>query len=244
MSQLEIKSENHQQQPKAPSSSNSKEGPGKQPKPSSPRKIASCRANGAQSHGPTTPEGQQISAANLGILKHGMLAQTVVLPSESKERFEHLVDQLLAEHQPLTRTELNLVENMAVARWRRMRTWSIQRNDLTREIVKHEKNTSAPAAAAIAFRALSDQSNSFSNAHRYETSYDRQYKSALRELTNLRNNRHSSVEGFTVRSTANSSTWDADTLNGQIANQHVEFRPEPNPISEHSTQPEDAASQV
>ena len=196
MSQLEIKSEDRQQQPKVPSSSNSKEGRGKQPKPSSGRKIASSRANGAQPRGPTTPEGEQISAAN-GILKHGMLAQTMVLPCESKE----LVDQLLAAHQPLTLTELDLVENMAVARWRQMRTWSIQRNGLTREIVKHERYASTPrAAAAIGFRALSDQSNSFNNAHRYETSYDRQYKSALRELTNLRTHSHSSVECFTVRS--------------------------------------------
>ena len=99
---------------------------------------------------------------------------------------------------------------MIVARWRLLRTWSYQRNELAREITKHDKNSTAPSAAAIAFRALSDQSNAYANSHRYETSYDRQFKNCLRELTKMRLLRDRSSQSATVHNSIDSSTFDAD----------------------------------
>ena len=43
-----------------------------------------------------------------------------------------------------------------------------------------------PSAAAIAFRSLADNSRSLDLVHRYETSYDRQFLRALRQLKTLR----------------------------------------------------------
>ena len=84
-------------------------------KSSSPRRIAASRANGAKSTGPTTAPGQAALAASPRNFKNGMLAQTVVLESKSKPRFDQLVEALIAEHYPTTKSEHSLVEMMAVA---------------------------------------------------------------------------------------------------------------------------------
>jgi hypothetical protein len=188
-----------------------------QHKPSSPRRIPASRAAAARN------------------FKHGMLAQTVVLESESKPRFEELVDDLIAEHRPVTKSEQALVETMAVARWRQMRTWSMQKNDLEREIAKHQSTVSAPMAAAIAFRALSDNSNSLSTGLRYETAYERQFKSALREFNVLKDKRGSQDDEIPqVPFSMASSTWDAESFAEEDPGGKVILPFDPNPTNEHS----------
>ena len=161
------------------------------PKPaSSPRKLASARANGAKSHGPTTPEGLAICATTSKNFRHGMLAQTVVLASESRDRFEALVEEYLAEYHPATKSERDLVETLAAARWRMLRVLCVQKTDFDLEVARHQSNSagtrhSPPVAATLAFRSLSDKGNSLGITNRYETSYERQYHRALRELKKI-----------------------------------------------------------
>lgn len=157
---------------------------------SSPRKLASARANGSKSHGPTTPEGLAICAATSKNFRHGMLAQTVVLASESRDRFESLIDEYLAEYCPITKSERDLVETLAAARWRMLRVLCVQKNDFDLEVARHQSNStgtrhSPPVAATLAFRSLSDKGNSLGNTNRYETAYERQYHRALRELKKI-----------------------------------------------------------
>jgi len=153
---------------------------------SSPRRIAASRANGAESHGPTTSEGLAICAAAKGNLRHGLLSQTVVLASESRARFEALLDEYLNQYRPANYEERNLVEIMTSARWRQMRAVCFQKNDLDIEIAKQQSAAIArhipPVAATLAFRALMDNSNGLSNAIRDETSFERQFNRTLREL--------------------------------------------------------------
>ncbi len=197
------------------------------------------RANGAFSTRPATTAGQAASDAAPKNFRHGMLAQTVVLASESRARFEELVDALIAEHRPSTKTERALIDNMAVARWRQMRTWSIQKNDLDREIAMHQSTVTTPAtaavAAAIAYRNLNDSGNTLSNAIRHEITFERQFNRSLRDLKFLKSTSENTAESFGVP-TSNVSTWESgtETFDNQISEpEDLQF--DPSPANEHSS---------
>jgi hypothetical protein len=158
---------------------------------SSQRRIQSSQANGARSRGPVTTAGKLAIAAHQQ--RHGMLAQTVVLTGESEERFLALLSSFVAQYNPRNEAEHALVENLCVARWRQLRTWSIQKSDFDREMAK----STGPAVhrAAVAFRNLADNSRSMDLVQRYEAGYDRQFLRALKVLETTQAKR-SGDDGF------------------------------------------------
>jgi hypothetical protein len=93
------------------------------------RRILASRANGAKSRGPVTLEGKRASAMNA--VRHGLTAQTVVLSNESKDEFETLLSEYTEKFQPQDRFEADLVQEMAVAKWRQQRVWSMEAPQLT-----------------------------------------------------------------------------------------------------------------
>jgi hypothetical protein len=117
------------------------------------QQIAS-RTNGAKSHGPITAEGKQASARNS--LNHGFNSKRVVLPGESQEEFDELLASYLDEHQPETPTERTLIENMAVARWRQQRVWTLETAGLTSEMrrPRYIEGEDPETQAFVAFRTL------------------------------------------------------------------------------------------
>ncbi len=155
------------------------------------RQKQAARANGAKSRGPVTPEGKLASSRNA--TTHGILSGTVVLTGESEERFHALLADLHAELQPQTTVELTLVETMAVARWRQMRIWGIEKANMEHQMRAEAAaggEDGAPAdepatRCALAFRTLSDDSHSLDLINRYESRYDRQYLRAHRRFLAL-----------------------------------------------------------
>jgi hypothetical protein len=167
------------------------------------RQKQAARANGAKSRGPNTPEGKLASSRNA--MTHGILSGTIVLKGESEERFNALLANLHAELQPQTTVEVTLVENMAVARWRQMRIWGMEKAIMEHEIraqseargsqedVGDDTFTGTEDGAcvdnatrcALAFRTLSDDSRSLELINRYESRYDRQYLRAHRRFMEL-----------------------------------------------------------
>jgi hypothetical protein len=151
---------------------------------SSQRRIQSSRANGAKSRGPVTPAGRLKSSRNN--LRHGLLAEAVVLDEEKPEAFFELLADLTREHNPQTETQRILVETMAIARWRLTRLWSIERETLQAEIQKHDPAEHSPSArAALAFRGLADQARILDILNRHESRLDRQYARSLNLLMKL-----------------------------------------------------------
>jgi hypothetical protein len=154
------------------------------------RKLAS-RANGKKSTGPITEEGQRIASRNA--LRHGMLAASIVLDGESKDRFLDLLNSLIEELEPADSWESAMVENMAIARWRQMRVWGMEKANLTQEILKQESAAlpgeapkDLPTKAALAFRALSDSSRSLDLFNRYETCFYRMYSRSMDRIEERR----------------------------------------------------------
>ncbi|MBV9398904.1 MAG: hypothetical protein JO062_13055 [Bryobacterales bacterium] len=148
-------------------------------------KSKTARQNGARSKGPVTPEGKAASSQNS--IRHGMLSQTVVLEGESKDLFEQLLTSITTEIQPRTPIETGLVERMAIAHWRQMRTWAVQKASLDVEMARPENTSgSKPARFAGVFKSLSDNSNLLNLVNCYESSFERSYYRALSYLMKLR----------------------------------------------------------
>jgi hypothetical protein len=161
---------------------------------STERQIQASRANGAKSRGPVSAEGKRHSSRNA--TTHGLLAGTIVIKGESVDRFLNLVATLYKEFQPKTPFEKSLIDDMAAARWRRMRIWAMEKAGMEAEMRKQagscqpEAPSIDPAArAALAFRSLSDTSRSLDLINRYDSRYQREYLRAHRRFLEVRDRR-------------------------------------------------------
>ena len=152
-------------------------------------KSDTARNNGAQSHGPITPEGKATSAPNS--LRHGLTAKAVVLPDESQEDFEALRDAYIERFQPTDQVELDLVESMAASRWRLRRVTSIESGILADGLKiadRHEQEH----RLAYAFKTNGE---SLAKLTRYENSLNRAFDRALKQLQLLQKSRLSPPVG-------------------------------------------------
>jgi hypothetical protein len=149
---------------------------------STERQIHASRSNRAKSHGPKTPEGKPASPRNAII--HGLLSGTVILEGESIERFRELLAAFHEELEPRTPVESSFVENMAVIRWRQLRVWGMEKAttdyEIRRQTGASETAEDSATIAALAFRALRDNSHSLELLNRYEARFDRRYLRAHR----------------------------------------------------------------
>jgi hypothetical protein len=176
---------------------------------SSSLRIEASRANGAKSRGPVTEDGKRASSANSAkstgpvtpegksqssqnAIRHGLLSDSIVLDDESAERFGIVLSLLEEELMPATGIEQRFVETMALAHWRQLRLWTVEKVQIDREARKqyierygqefnrdNEVDDRPVTFAALAFRAMSDESRALELVGRLDARYDRQYKSAL-----------------------------------------------------------------
>jgi len=131
---------------------------------SSELKSETSRINGAKSHGPKTPEGKEASSRNS--LKHGLTSRkTFILQSESVDDYRAMVAEHIAIHQPATPPEKELVQQMAIARWRIRRFVAAETVLFDCEMIRNEAavnkefaTTDADVHLAMAIRSLADES--------------------------------------------------------------------------------------
>ena len=119
----------------------------------SEKRSQAARINGARSRGPITPEGKAISSRNA--LRHGLLADIVVLSNEGAKAFEGVFQMLIERFSPVDDIELSAIEEMAAAHWRLRRVMSMERALLDTAILKTPDEDSAEQLAA----AFSDPAN-------------------------------------------------------------------------------------
>jgi hypothetical protein len=184
---------------------------------SSKRKIIASRANGAKSHGPTTPDGKKRSSQNA--IQHGLLAQCLLLTGEDAKNFDILIQNHQRRFQPVDGIEFGLIEEMCAAYWRLHRVWTIETFTLNQQIATQPAGSpvlrvvgASSELAALPGTAL---------MQRYETRLQNMYARAIRT--------------FKVLKTIPVPD-DYDDFPDQDAPPNIELPKEPSPISEHPSQ--------
>jgi hypothetical protein len=154
----------------------------------SEKQKAASRANGARSRGPVTSEGKL--RARRSNVERGMLARTVVLEGESLPRFHALMTSLQEELKPETTIENLLIHKMAVAHWRLMRVWGMERSGASHALGESgpPESPDAPTRDALAF------GKSAANLNEYEMRFDRQFTRALDRFERFRATRTRHVQ--------------------------------------------------
>jgi hypothetical protein len=162
---------------------------------SSELKSETSRINGAKSHGPKTPEGKETSSRNA--IKHGLTTRsTILLQCESPDEFQAFLAEHIEIHQPVTAPEKELVDQMAIARWRIRRFVAAETVLLDCEMIRNQAAVQKEFATldsdvhiAMAIRSLADDSRALSLMSRYEARHQRTHDkayAALRELQQAR----------------------------------------------------------
>ena len=157
----------------------------------SERQFEANRANAQKSTGPKTPEGK--AAVRLNGLKHGLAAETILVPGEDPAKFQALLDDYIAEYQPATPTDEFLVRQLVMADWRMARLHRIegsyynlnQKMQLNPGSLNYSELTDAERLASD-FSFSSSKLGTLFNLHRYEQRLERSAKIAREELNRRR----------------------------------------------------------
>jgi hypothetical protein len=159
----------------------------------SEKQIQANRRNTQKSTGPNTPEGK--SAVRHNALKHGLLAEDVLLLGEDRDELRELSERLIAELRPEGELEDSLVEQIIAARWRLRRLRLVETGIFNREISRATSGALAPTHSQTTMLGLSfirdaNGANAFSKLSRYEIPIERSFYRALHELQRLQAARH------------------------------------------------------
>jgi hypothetical protein len=141
--------------------------------------------------GPKTPEGKARSARNA--LRHGLTGNSVVLPSEDPAKFQLLLEDHVREFDPDNTTQMDLVHEMAVCRWRLQRIATMETCMFEINMARTErasnaefKNPDVDTRMTLAFMHMCETGRSFTNLRRYETAITRRSHQLLAELKTLK----------------------------------------------------------
>lgn len=176
-----------------------------------PDRPTTSRANGAISHGPTTPEGKVTSSRNA--LRHGLSANKLVLPSESQPAYRKLLQDYFDHFKPTTGVERELVYTMALARWRLRRLSTIEVNMYSNQLFtcreqirKDLPNPDPQEALAWAFKFLGNNSTGFAMMLRYESTLTRTHDRAFKQVEAVRAKKQNEPTVLPAQSNATPTT--------------------------------------
>lgn len=91
---------------------------------SSLKQIEADRLNALKSTGPQTEEGKRHSRCNA--IRHGLTAETVIVGLEDREDYESFEATIIADYDPTTAVERELVLRLASVLWRLRRATGIE----------------------------------------------------------------------------------------------------------------------
>ncbi len=149
---------------------------------SSQRKIEANRRNAQRSTGPRSQEGKSASSRNA--TRHGLASEKLtVLPGESQDDLDSLVESITGEFKPATDTERHFVDCMIQARWKlaRLQRWEAAAFE---RILGRDWGPDDPDYRFL--NVLGDSGNILEKLQRYTTSAERAYSKALKDLLQYR----------------------------------------------------------
>ena len=206
--------------------------------------MEASRRNGKLSRGPITEEGKARSARNN--TKHGLAgSEIIVIEGESEEKWESLRDACIVQFRPANDLELEIVEEIAAARWRIRRSRAIETAMINKEIEAQRRDIDAayqdpdPSLRhASAFEGLGVRLNLID---RYDVRVRRNYDRAVKSLYDLRARQQAGEESiaFPVEPNNAAECVPADPLPAQLnpppdANQECD-PPVAEPSNKHSS---------
>ncbi len=151
--------------------------PAAEPQPTtstiSEAQLAANRANAQHSTGPTTTAGKEKSSQNRTF--HGLAGSFRLLFWEDADQFKQLVSSLYDEHKPVNDSERRLVDSMAQHFWLMQRAITLQDKMLATAELDHK---------------------TFGLYLRYQTTNERAYYRAKRELATQRKDQARQQNGF------------------------------------------------
>ena len=162
----------------------------------------------------------------MNALKHGLTARTVVLSNEDEDEYNALLDAYVLDLAPVGAVELDLVVEMANARWRQRRLSLIESSLLDEQIETQKpkleriyKLYTPVIEHSFAFTTLVE-SGPLLSLSRMESRLERAYSRALKNLLQLQRNRKSAAPAAPPPT-----------------NDRKKVQNEPNPTTEHNQPP-------
>jgi hypothetical protein len=140
-----------------------------QPITASEAQIRANRENAQKSTGPTSPAGREKVSHNRRV--HGLLGRFNLIDDEDPAAFFELAHSILEEHNPQSDTEFRLAESIAQHYWLMQRAIRLQGENLGND-----------KKLALFLR--------------YQTTHERSYYKAQKELLNLQKQRNKEQIGF------------------------------------------------
>lgn len=144
------------------------------------RRAAINHANALHSTGPRTEPGKQRSSLNA--LRHGLTAQTAVLPTEDPDAYQRHIQQFLDEYAPATPTETQLVHEIANTAWRLNRIPFLESELLSRA-------ANPPTEQAAIDFDIVDAHRALATLGLHGSRLSRQFQKALDQLRDIQEER-------------------------------------------------------
>ena len=165
----------------------------------SQKQIEANQRNARMSTGPRTPEGKRNAALNA--LKHGLRADTRILPGEDEDSYAILYQTYIEAYEPTDGVELSLIRQMVDAEWRLQRYvknetsffW-FRYNCAEGDLIGHRDRRDLPAKPQTkeewddyrSGRMLQSSAEYLSTLSRYEASLRRAFFQALQTIETRR----------------------------------------------------------
>ena len=162
--------------------------------PSSPRRRAASRANGALSRGPVTPEGKLHSSRNA--VTHGLLASVVSLSKTEAATFNEIHGNYIERYHPRDQAEHDLIEEIVYAKYQMRQSWMMFARTLALQEMKDRDEiqdrwdpVSMLDRRTLAFAESLKGSQAIPLFQRYARSLSSQAERAMKTFRQLREER-------------------------------------------------------